>query len=97
MWKVMFQIRKEKLSHEILMDWADTVLSEPLLKHVDIQACNKYKHKGKGFGIAVKSQQGDWNVTKLRLCHDSARIKVNKGLGRLLILFKSLSHLHNGH
>lgn len=97
MWKVVPQIKKEKLSQEILMDCADTVPSEPLLKHVDIQAYNKYNHKGKGFGISAKSQQGDWNVTKLRLCHDLARIEGDKGLGRLLILFKSLSHLHNGH
>lgn len=52
--KVVFQIRKEKLSQEILMDWADTVLGEPLLKYVEIQAYNKYKHKGEGFGISAR-------------------------------------------
>lgn len=80
MWKVVFQIGKEKLSQEILMDWADTVLSKPLLKHVEIQAYNKYKHKGEGFGTSARSQQGDWNIRKLRVCHDLARIEGDKGL-----------------
>lgn len=54
--------------------------AEPLLKRIEIQAYNKYKHRGKGFGISARSQQGDWNVTKLGLCRDFARIEGDKGL-----------------
>lgn len=56
------------------------MLGKPLLKHDEIQAYYKYKHKGEGFGISARSQQGDWNVTKLRVCHDLARIEGDMGL-----------------
>lgn len=52
---MIFQIGNEKLSQEILMDWDDSVLREPLLKHVEIQyIITNTSTKGKVLG----SQQG---------------------------------------
>lgn len=52
------------------------MLREPLLKHVEIQyIITNTSTKGKVLG----SQQGDWNVRKLGVCHGLARIEGGKG------------------
>lgn len=77
MWNVVLQNRKKKTFSGNLngLRWH---CAEHLLKHVEIHACNKYKHEGKVFGISARSW--DWYVIKLGTCHGLDRIEEGKGL-----------------